>query len=54
MNSYTFAKTLLVLLLTVLLIALMWAVVLLLYALGNQLKDFLVSVYREMKYVIRR
>ena len=54
MNSYTFAKTLLVLLLTVLLIALMWAVVLLLYALGNQLKDFLVSVYREFKYVIRR
>jgi len=54
MNSYTFAKTVLVLLLTVLLMALMWAVLLLLWALWNQLADFVTSIWRELKFVMRR
>ena len=54
MNSYTFGKTLLTLVLTVLLIALLWAVILLLYALWNQLLSFVVGLYREIKFIVRR
>ena len=54
MNSYTFAKTVLALILTVLLIALLWAVCLLLYALWNQLVDFVTDLYREVKFIIKR
>lgn len=54
MNSYTFAKTVLTLILTILLIALMWAVCLLVYALWNQLVTFITGLYREIKFIIRR
>lgn len=54
MNGYTFAKTVLTLILTILLIALLWAVCLLVYALWNQLVTFVTGLYREIKFIIRR
>lgn len=53
MNSYTLGETLLVLFLTILLIALLWAVLLLVYALWNQLVSFIESVRQEIKFVLR-
>lgn len=54
MNDYTFAKTLLVILLSVLLMALMWAMCLLVLALWNQLKEFVISFVRELRYTLSR
>lgn len=54
MNDYTFARTLLIILLVILLMALMWAVVLLVMALWNQLKEFVSSVVREVRYLVLR
>ena len=54
MNYYTLAKTLLIILLVILLMALMWAVVLLVLALWNQLKEFVSSVTRELRYLLLR
>lgn len=54
MNDYTFAKTLLVILLSILLMALMWAMCLLVLALWNQLKEFVISFVRELRYTLSR
>ena len=54
MNDYTFARTLLIILLSFLLMALMWAVILLVSALWNQLRDFVIGVYREARYALTR
>ena len=54
MNGYTFGKTVLTLLLTVFLIALLWALILLLYALWNQLVSFVTGLYQEIKFIVRR
>lgn len=54
MNDYSLAKTLLIILLVILLMALMWAVILLVLALWNQLKEFVSSVVRELRYLLLR
>ena len=54
MNDYTLAKTIGVCILNVLVIALIWAIVLLVYALASQLFQFVVGMVKEIRFAIFR
>ncbi len=54
MNDYTLSKTIGVCILNILVIALIWAIVLLVYALASQLFQFIVGMVKEIRFAIFR
>ena len=52
MNEYSVGKTIFVVLLNIIMMATMWAVALLMYALGYQLWDFLRELWLELSYIL--
>ena len=52
MNDYSLGKTIGICILNVLAIALIWAVVLLVYALANQLFQFIVGMGKEIRFIL--
>lgn len=53
-NGYFFGRTVLVTIITLLTMLLIWAIILLIYALGGQLADFISTLFTEITYAIER